>query len=229
MNLKEFIAKQLNDHRDSPSGVVQDTYFEWTESHISDAIKLGVSYLYSLLPEKFTKVKEHVTTTGEDCTVQFCTECDKFMGVVDVVVDGVGCSTLVEDSGNVFSLSSMLSTGCENLSEGHQNYSWSYMGGSRCMIRFNQPIPRGTTIKYLCAEDPDDINVINDSWIKEYNPLIAEYALWWLYRTDSESKSNLDRAALHFQAIETYVTRKLLLEFSLREDDYDFGRRRVDD
>ena len=79
----------------------------------------------------------------------------------------------------------------------------------------------------MCSP-PEELEYLDDDRICQYLPLVADYALWWLFRTDSES-SNLERARLHFEGVRDFVTTKLLLEFSLQEDDYNFGRRKVDD
>jgi len=231
IDLKQFLAKQLNDHKDSPSGVVQATFYEWTEEHISDAIHLGLCYLYSLLPQEFSKLKVY-EVLKTDCVFDFCNVCEKFVGIVDVEIDGVGCIEVTKVDNQVNSLIGLLSISCpvgQNDESVESGYSWDVVDGSNCVVKFDREIKSGSEIRYMCASPPEGVDIIHSENLCEYLPLIADYALWWLFRTDSESRSNLDRAKLHFEGVKDFVTTKLLLEFSLQEDDYNFGRRKVDD
>lgn len=227
IDLKEFLARQLNDHSDSPSGVVQPTYFEWTNGHIEDAINLAISYLYSLIPQEFSKLKEYKVKTPT-CIIEFCNQCKKFISIVSVSVNGEDCSKTYKKDAETNSLSSLLSINCtSDNSSLSDSYNWDLVDGSKCVVTFDQKLPTGAIVKYLCADNSSGIDNLN--CLSEYHPLIADYALWWLYRTDSESRSNLDRARLHFEGVKDFVTTKLLIEFSLQEDDYQYARRKVDD
>lgn len=230
IDVKQFIAKQLNDHSESPSGVVQATYYEWTESHVTDAVNLGICYLYSLLPSKFSKSQVHILNRPE-CVVEFCELCSKFMNLISVTVDGEECIEIEEADDDVNDLCSLLATSCENGEDGTtpiDDITWKRINGSDCIIKFNNALPSGSAIKYLCSMPPDGLDDLGDDKLCEYGGLIADYALWWLFRTDSESRSNLERARLHFEGVKNFVETKLLLEFSLSEDKYDLGRRKVD-
>lgn len=232
IDVREFLARQLNDHSESPSGVVQKTFYEWTEGHITDAVHLGLCYLYSILPVEFSSLEEFETTSA-DCVIDFCLACNKFLGVVNVEIDGVGCIETSKQDGETNNLMGLLDIGCpignsENPDD-FEPYHWEIVNGSTCVVLFDRELPVGATIRYMCASAPDGIEMLNDDKLCEYLPLIADFALWWLFRTDSESRSNLERARLHFESIRDFVTTKLLLEFSLNEDDYNFGRRKVDD
>lgn len=231
IEIREFLARQLNDHEDSPSGVVQKTFYEWTEKHLTDAVHMGLCYLYSLLPNQFSKLKS-IETVKEDCVFEICNVCEKFLGIVDVGIDGVGCIEAQKKDGETNSLMNMLDINCPSDEPGAEDfdpYQWELIDGSRCVIKFDRVVPQGATIRLMCASAPDGIDELNDSRLCEYLPLVAEYALWWLFRTDSESRSNIERARLHFEGVSDFVRTKLLLEFSLNEDDYNFGRRKVDD
>lgn len=229
MDIREFIARQLNDHSESPSGVVQPTYFEWTEGHITEAVGLGICYLYSLLPDKFSNPNSHILTTSE-CVIEFCETCYKFMNVIAVTIEGDKCVDIEEDDEDSNDLNDLLATSCViDVGTETDDITWKRIDGTDCIIRFSQPLPAGTSIRYLCSAPPDGLDDFSEQMLCEYGSLIADYALWWLFRTDSESRSNLSRASLHFEGVKQFVETKLLLEFSLSEDDYNHGRRKVDD
>jgi len=231
-NLNEFLARQLNDHEDSARGVVQPTHFTWHKNHIENAINLAFAFLYSLIPEEFSEIKTLEVDT-KDCLVSFCDECKKFMSVIDIQIGDTTCIKLTEESDEeTNALGDLLSIECKR--EGsdenivNDEYSWSMIDSTNCVIQFSEEIPVGAKIRYTCAKVPD-IGMIDDPEMKEYMPIIAEFAMWWLYRTDSESRSNLLRAELHFSSLKWLVENKLKTEFSIREDDYIYTRRKVDD
>lgn len=229
IDVKQFLARQLNDHSESPSGVVQRTFYEWGEEHISNAVHLGLCYLYSLLPNEFSNLSTH-TTTQSDCVYNFCEVCSKFLGIVDLTIDGESClkATQLDDESN--SLMGLLSMNCPQVDNTiPSGVMWDVVDGSSCVVKFDRELPVGTEIRFMCATPPDGLEPLDHDNICQYMPMIADYALWWLFRTDSESRSNLERARLHFEGVREFVTTKLLLEFSLQEDDYNFGRRRVDE
>ena len=229
INVKHFLARQLNDHDESPSGVRQKIYFEWTEKHICDAIELSLCYLYSLLPQEFSEPKQ-LTVAERNCVINFCESCNRFLGLISGEFGDNKCISFNEVSGSTNSLSSLLSSVCATKSEDEadDSYDWEVVNGSKCVIKFNEELPKGFVINYLCAMPPN-LDDLTDDKLCEYLSFIADCSLWWLFRTDSESRSNLDRARLHFEGMRYFVETKLLLEFSLREDDYNFGRRKVDD
>jgi len=241
MSLKEFVARQLNDHCESPSGVKQDTYTEWTESHICDALQLGLCYLYSLIPQEFSELKTYTVSEGT-CVVDLSSQCERFISLVNMSIGDTQCVDLNqedesedEDSidllpllGDLCVSESASSSDDENNDDEEITYNWTVADGSTSVLKFNPDIPAGTVLTYLCAPTPS-IETIDDANLCQYHSMIADYALWWLFRTDSESRSNLERATLHFQAVQFFVETKLRIEFSLREDDYNYGSRKVAD
>lgn len=229
IDVRQFLARQLNDHSESPSGVVQRTFYEWTENHITDAVQLAFYYLYSILPNEFSKPVKYVVNTS-DCVYDFCDHCSKFLGIIDISIDGESCitATMIDEETN--SLVGLLNINCPEDEDNYETgFTWDIVDGSSCVVKFDRPLPFGAEIRYMCGTEPDVIESLNDPSLRQYLPLIADYALWWLFRTDSESRSNLERARLHFEGVRDFVTTKLLLEFSLQEDDYNLGRRKIDD
>lgn len=223
-SLKEFLARQLNDHKESQRGVRQPTYFTWNENHIADAIDVASAFLFMVIPEKFAVTKKYTLET-EDCIVSFCEDCDKFLGLVDLEINGEGCIDLDEEDTESNSLLSMLDIGCTGGSDDESKTSYSYkrLDSSTCLIKFSDVLPKGTVITYSCAEQPDNIE---SGAYDEYLPLIAEYAAAWLFRADSESKSSLDRAQLHLAQFQFLAQMVLQIEFSLAELDYSFGHKK---
>ena len=59
MELREFLARHLNDHEESARGVRQPTFFTWSEKHVAQAVELALSFLYSLIPDRFSKISEY--------------------------------------------------------------------------------------------------------------------------------------------------------------------------
>lgn len=231
LNPKEFLSRQLNDHHDSPSGVRQKLYYEWTQQHLCDAICMGLDYVYSLRPESYSDLKELKVDKAE-CIISFC-ECAKFLAVAAIVdSNGKACTQVNEVTGDTNSLLSLLKTDCSDKGSSDElsdNYEYEVINGSTCIVQFKEMIPKGTVIKYMCATPPEDADAVNDPSLREYRPLVSAFALWWLLLTDNESRSNLERVSFYYTMIRDFVETKLLLDFSLREDDYLYGRRRVDD
>lgn len=218
MNVVEFVARQLNDHSDSPSGVEQPTYTEWTETHIEEAVRLGWLYLYSIHPQAFTTVKTK-TLNSDNCVVSFCEECDKFIEIISID----GCNNPEPIDARTNDLGDLLKSNCEN----EESISYTVLDNAPCSIRFRGSVS-GAVVSYLCAEAPTHINT-DDAKFIPFIPFIVDYALWWLYRTDTESRSNLSRAELHYAAVRDYIQNTLLIEFSMREDDFNYGRQKVED
>lgn len=227
MDIRDFLARHLNDHEESVRGVRQPTFFTWSKAHVTEAVTLALTFLYSLVPEKFGKLKTF-TVQEEDCIISFCEECGKFLGIVDIEIDGRSCLNISENKANTNSLFASLNIGCTVSGPRDRDYTWSYVDNSACVIRFDHPLPKGTIVRYLCAKAPG-IEDLETDLLAEYLSIIAEYAAFWLFRTDSESKSNLERATHHWTAVQYLVQTKLMIEFSLREDDYLFGHRKVED
>jgi len=232
-DLKIFLAKQLNDYGGAGNhGVVQKTFHEWTEDHICDAICLGICYMYSLMPSDFTKIEQHVVKKA-DCTFDFSKLCSRFVNVINITSPTGKKITATEKDAEIRSLSGLLGNPCYGSGSSTttiepDDYQYDVVDGTKDVLLFTEEIPVGTTLHYVCS-CPPGIDDLDDDKMCQYHGMIADYALWWLFRTDSESRSNLERARLHFEGLKDFVTTKLLLEFSLREDDYAFGRRKVTD
>lgn len=225
MNLHEFIAKQLNDHHESPSGVEQATYTEWTYSHIDDAITMATMYLYTIIPNVFTDIKTKAVKESS-CLVSFCDDddCDQFIEVLAVG----DCEGLEKVEVETNDLLPMFDMGCKISSDDKGvKRTYQVLDNMPCVLKFKEPVPVGTELTYVCAKTPTTEDMENSKYAK-YLPLIADYALWWLYRTDTESRSNLQRASMHFESVKDFVTNTLLMEFTLRDDGYNYGRRRTD-
>lgn len=231
LKLKEFLARQLNDHGDDQHGVIQKTFTEWTEEHICEAIELGLCYVYSLIPQDFTEVKTHKVTKAK-CVLDMSEFCPRFINVISLTSASGKKLTVKEKDAEIRSLTGLLGNPCYSKEAGNTSepseYSYDVVDGTSSVLLFTDDIPGDTTITYACSSAPS-IDELDKDQLCQYHGLIADYALWWLFRTDSESRSNLERARLHFEGVRDFVTTKLLLEFSLREDDYNFGRRKVDD
>ena len=227
MELREFLARHLNDHEESARGVRQPTFFTWSEKHVAQAVELALSFLYSLIPDRFSKISEH-EIKEEDCVISFCDFCEKFMGIVDVEINGKKCIKLDQTGEDARSLIDLLDIGCSDNNDDpyDKNYTWEYVPNSTCVIKFKNPLPRGAKVRYLCSKKPtlEELEAL-----EEFLPIVAEYAAFWLYRTDSESRSNLERARMHYESLVFLVNTKLQIEFSLRDDEHIFGRRKTPD
>lgn len=231
--MKQFLARQLNDHRESQRGVRQPTYFTWSESHIEEAIEMASNFLIGLIPQEFSEIKS-LKIDVPDCVVSFCGDCDKFLGLVSLSTANKKCIELTQqdkDDKKKNDLLSLLTTDCyadsQTEADEPDSYSYQILDSSNCIVRFDTELPKGTEIRYSCLKRPDPKDLISDSSKAEYMPIVAEYAMYWLYRTDSESRTNLARAQEHRQMLVTLVQTKLLIDFSLVEDDYVYGNRKV--
>ena len=228
-NLKEFLARQLNDHEESPSGVIQKTFYEWTEGHICDAICLGICYMYSLMPQDFVEVKTFKVTQA-DCVIDFNKLCPRFINLLTMTTPSGEKASLNEKDAEIRSLLPLLKDKCRTASQSEESLDYDYdlVDDANGLVLFDKDVPKGTILRYTCSSEPG-IDDLDSEQMCQYHPLIADYALWWLFRTDSESRSNLERARLHFEGVRDFVTTKLLLEFSLKEDDYNYGRVKTPD
>lgn len=217
----EFIARQLNDHESSKRGVRQSTFHTWSEPHIKEALAMGLCYLFSIKPDEFAKLQTMKLKEGS-CYLQF--PCGN---VLDVL--GIGdCNNVVfQENQNTNNLMSLLSTSCVEVTNDVDS-SYTIERSAKGIFTASSKIPADTVITYICAESPSTEN-IDESVLCEHSTLITSFALWWLLLTDNESRTNLERADRYYQMVKDYVELKLLLEFSLSEDDYRYGRRRVND
>lgn len=227
MDIRDFLARHLNDHVESARGVRQPTFYTWSETHVKQAVEVALSFLYSLIPDRFGRM-ETFELEDEECVLSFCDKCNKFLGLVNVEIDGKKCLDLEERDAKTNNLFKFLNNKCSDAEDTISTYTWVYVDNSACIVRFDKPLPKGAIISYLCAKPPE-LEDLESDYLKEYLSIVAEYAAFWLFRTDSESVSNLQRAAQHFEAVKFLVQTKLLIEFSLREDDYIYGQRKVDD
>jgi hypothetical protein len=229
-NLKEFLARQLNDHCESPAGIVKKTFYEWGEGHICDAVNLAMCYVYSLIPQDFTTT-ETLVLKADTKIVDFSSVCEKYTAFICLELPNGDIAEVTEKDAAVRDLMPLLANKCttSSSSSNPESFTFDNVDGSKDILLFKPAVPAGSKIMFSCAKAPS-ADSITDDQLCQYGPLIAEYALWWLFRTDSESRSSLERAKLHYQAISDFVTTKLLLEFSLDEDDYNYGRlKKADD
>ena len=235
MELREFLARHLNDHEESARGVRQTTFFTWSETHVKQAVELALSFVYSLIPDTFSRI-ETVDVEEEDCVFEFCDVCEKFLGIVDVEIDGEKCIKMDKKGEKARSLIGMLSIGCTKDVEEEEkeedpkekNYTWEFVHNTTCAVKFENPLPVGSKIRYVCSRKPKESDLETKAW-EEYLPIIAEYSAYWLYRTDSESRSNLDRAEMHRRTLEWLVKTKLDLEIDLRNNEHIWGLRQAQD
>ena len=218
----EFIARQLNDHEDCDHGVRQGTYHTWKKTHILQAIEMACCYLFSIKPDSFA---DPVTfqTTQDSCIINTKAACAKPLSILSV---GEGCGNVVEETEETNDLLSLMTDACTS-DEALTSYTVEkksdtvYVAGS--------VVPKGTSVTVLCAQPPSTDDDSADSILAEYKPLITAFACWWLLLTDNELRSNQARWQAYYMMVKDFVELKLLLEFSLNEDDYQYGRRRVND
>lgn len=226
MNLSgmcEFIARQLNDHEDCDHGVRQGTYHTWKEAHIKQALSLAASYLFSIKPDSFASPISYETTSA-NCTIDTGEACAK---PLDILAIGDNCDNVVEETEEANSLLTMMGNACATTAAEPNTYTIKKVSDS--VYTSKDVIPAGTKIILLCATPPNDISTVPNTILSEYQPLLVNFALWWLLLTDNESRSNQPRWEEYFKMVQWFVESKLLLEFSLSEDDYKYGRRRVND
>lgn len=224
MDIRDFLARHLNDHEESARGVKQATFHTWSRAHVEQAVQLALAFLYSLIPDRFGKIKEY-TVEEEDCIIPFCDKCTKFLGLVDLEINGKKCIEIKEEKDNTNVLLPFLATRCADSAPEDETYSWMYVTNSNCVLKFETPLPKGAKLRYLCSETPS-IEEIESEMMSEYLPMVAEYAAAWLFRTDSESRSNLERAKMHLETFGALVNTKLRIELALRDEDYIFGQSR---
>ncbi len=229
MELREFLARHLNDHEESARGVRQGTFFTWSEAHVREAVDVALALVYSLVPDTFARV-ETIDVEEEDCVFEFCEVCEKFMGIVDVEIDGEKCIEMDKTGEKARSILKMLSIGCtpEEETELNKNYTWEFVHNTTCVVKFENPLPKGSKIRYICSRKPNEEDLEKKAF-EEYLPIIAEYSAYWLFRTDSESRSNLQRADLHRQTFEKLVELKLGLEVDARNNEHIWGLRQPQD
>ena len=227
MELREFLARHLNDHEESARGVKQPTFFTWSEKHVAQATELALSFLYSFIPDRFSKIETR-EIDEEDCILYFCDRCEKFMGIVDVEINGKKCIKLDKTGENARSLIDLFDIGCSDDRDDpyDKNYTWEFVKNSVCTVKFENPLPKGAKVRYLCSRKPTLEELES---IEEYLPIVAEYAAFWLYRTDSESRSNLERAELHYNALVFLLRTKLAIEIDMRNNENIFGLRQAQD
>ena len=237
MEIREFLARQLNDHEESARGVRQGTFFTWSEAHVGQAVDMALSFVYSLIPDTFSRI-ETIDVKEEDCVFEFCDVCEKFLGIVDIEIDGEKCIEMDKKGEKARSLIGMLSIGCTDKEEEEEkekeeskkdkNYTWEFVYNSVCAVKFENPLPVGSKIRYVCSRKPKESDLKTKAW-EEYLPIIAEYSAYWLFRTDSESRSNLERAEMHRETLEWLVKTKLGMEIDLRNNEHVWGVRQAQD
>jgi len=221
-SLTEFIAKQLNDHSTSPRGVVQPTYYQWTEHHIHDALLQGASYIYSIKSDLFSVLNCYVTEETT-CTVDLNSICCR---VIDVVSVGVmGCANVDNDTLNGRSLLSLVEQlPCDRVCPDTPSFGvFSFQTLARGIFQFRETIPKNTKLTFICSNPPSSIDSLPSCLYAEYRPLLTSFALWWLLLTTNESRANLERVNMYYQQMQDFVTLKLKLEFSLVAENFKDG------
>lgn len=217
--MAEFIARQLNDHKSSPRGAEQPTFYTWTEAHILDAIEMGVDYLWSIKPDEFGE-RQCFKMKENSCTIDLKKKCNKVLKIISV---GSSCNDLEERNSKHRDMMGLLGTACFDPEHDADDVS-SYQELTQGIFKLDKIVPEGTTINYICAKKPD-INSVSSSLLSEYRNLIVPFALWYLLLTDNESRSNPLRWEAYYIQVKDFVTLKLRIEFSLRAEDYIDGER----
>ena len=220
MNLHEFIARQLNDHEDCDHGVRQGTYHTWKYDHIDQALQLALSYLYSIKPDAFAEPMTY-TTTEDSCVIDTSGVCPKPISILTI---GDDCESVLEQTEETNSLMALMGQTCAG-DDTPTTFAVTQKSGT--VYLSSSLVPAGTKIKLLCARPPSLDTSPNI--LSEYQHLLVSFALWWILLTDNESRSNQPRWEAYYAEVQRFVETKLLLEFSLSEDDYKYGRRRVND
>lgn len=220
--LKKLILKQLNDFDDSQSGVDQGSYFRWKEHHIEDALLLSASYLFGLFQDNFSRPFSFKASCTS-CVITIPMTCAKPSKIISVGDNS--CDNIVENDTNSRSLLALMGMSC--VTESDETYTFKFL--SSHTIQFTKEIKKGQEINLMCARPPKDISEVPSAIIDQHRVFIVNLALWFLFLSDSESISNIERSREHYLFIRDYVQNVLVQEFSLREDDYTKGRRKVDD
>lgn len=218
----EFIARQLNDHEDCDHGVRQGTYHTWKEAHIKQAVSHALSFLFTIKPDSFATPIEY-TTSSSGCVLDVSGVCAKPLSILSV---GEGCDNVELATEDTNDLLALMGSTCTDGNTGNSKISLRQKSPSVYLSTVD--IPAGTKINLLCATPPS-VDAVSNDILTEYQPLISSFALWWLLLTDNESRSNQPRWEAYYEQVKWFVETKLLLEFSLQEDDYTLGRRRVND
>lgn len=218
-DLIQHISRQLNDHKESPHGVEQPTYYTWPETHIKEAVANAASYLYSIFPEAFAVPGCHKLTVST-CVVDLSTVCHKLTSIISV---GSGCNNARQRDDGAYNMKQMLQLPCD-FSKPENQQLWYYRVLSPKVIQFEQTVPANTVIHFMCASY-NGVDALPEHMIIEHGTLLTSFSLWWLLLTDNESRSNPERWQSYYQSVRDYVTLKLNVEFSLRAEDYINGQK----
>ena len=219
--LLQAMARQLNDHEQSPRGAIQPTFYTWTEPHLKDALELAGQYLFSIKPSVFAKAQCH-QTTELSCLVDLNGACGK---VIDLLAVNGSCDNIRKKDIKTNNLTPLLKTKC-NTPKGESFETYNYQFVADGIIQFEKPLPSETPITYLCAASTG-VDNMTPFLIGEYSPLLMNYALWWVLLTDNDSRSNQPRWESYFIALREFVTLKMQLEFSLKDDGFDLLSQRT--
>ena len=220
----EYIAKQLNDHENQCHGVKQGSYVVWSLDHIKDAVQCALDYLFSIYPTAFPTTIHTLNQKEDSCIIDLsCVGC-KVLEVIRVGHEQCD-NTTIQSTTETNNLLTMLDTSCiaPTTTEDKQ-YTLRQLANDKYIA--DSIIPEDTPIDFLCTSPTEELPA---AFIREYSSIIKNYALWQLLLTDNESRTNQPRWESYFNALKMFVEMKLLLEFSLKEDDYYLGRRLVDD
>lgn len=227
MQIYDYIAKQLNDHENQCHGTKQGSYKVWSLDHIQDAVQLGLEYMYSIHPKAFPTQIVTIYQKEDSCVIDFsCTGCK----VIEVLRMGHNqCDNTTKQSAEeTNNLLPLLNSKCIP-EQNPEDKQYSVRELSDNLYLSDSLIPEDTPIDFVCSQSPGSLEDVPGSVQSEYRPLIINFALWQLLLIDNESRTNQPRWEAYFNALKLFVETKLLMEFSLKEDDYLLGRRKVDD
>lgn len=239
--LAEFILRQLNDHNDSPHGVVQHSYTIYAEPQVHAAINCAASYLYAIAPRRFSSIicrKIDATT----CIVNTQGVCNKTIDIVSVTSNTrnnrridqnnetlltTPCNQrIAERTNNGRNLMPLLNHTCTSAQDssagagaGAEFSTRYYHRITEHIFEFEKPLPQGFKINILCATYPG-LGAINENWLREYQYFITHFALYSLLLADNESRSNIERATLYLNSCNSFLDKKLIVEHAINPQSF---------
>lgn len=218
-DIQEQIARQLNDHAESPRGVVQDTFYTWTLPHINSSLNTTLSFLYAYKPDLFSSIKCY-TIKEESCLVDLKTECGNVLKLLGV---NGSCDNIITRDPESMDLLPLLTRMCDVMIDDSLDFGkYEVQLISEGVFQFKTPLPEGTIIQYLCAVFEDIYNT-PDIIFNEYRPLFVSMSCWLLLLTDNESRSNMERVPHYYAQVSDFLQTKLQIDFSLWATDYKDG------
>jgi len=219
--IREQIARQLNDHADSPRGVVQDTYYTWTEAHIDSALETTLSYLYAYKVDLFGTIQCH-EVSRESCLVDLKATCGNVIRLLGI---NSSCDNIIEKEPEKIDLLNLVSRFCNfSLQDNLDLNRYEMQHISEGIYQFSTLLPVGTQVHYLCAVYKDIYN-LPDIILQEFRVLFVSMTCWLLLLTDNESRSNMDRVPFYYKQTSDFINLKLQLDFSTWASDYQDGKQ----